>query len=217
MRVTEFRSLHATLAGLLIGLAGCRSIYYDAMEKFGYEKRDLLRSAVKAARGEQEDAGKEFKDALTQLQSVYGSSSSKLEKSYSRLKAEYDSCESETTAVKGRIDEMDRVASDLFAEWQKEISEMSDSSLASTSRARLGETRSRFASVSGALHRSYETMQPVLGKLRDHVLFLKHNLNAEAIGSLRAKADVIQGDIGTLLGRMSQAIAEADAFVKTLK
>jgi chromosome segregation ATPase len=176
-----------------------------------------LRSAVKAARGEQEEAGKEFKDALAQLRAIYGSSGSNLERSYDKLKAEYESCDAETKAVKGRIVEMDRIASDLFNEWQKEIGEMGDASLASTSRTRLSETRARFASVSSALHSSYDTMPPVLAKLKDHVLFLKHNLNAEAIGALRGKADIIQGDIQTLLGRMNQAIAEADGFVKTLR
>jgi chromosome segregation ATPase len=205
------------LAIIVLTFTSCRSIYYSAMEEIGFEKRDLLRSAVKAARSEQEDAGKEFKDALAQLRSIYGSSGSNLERAYDKLKAEYDSCDAETKAVKGRIAEMDRVASDLFSEWQKEIGEMGDASLASTSRSRLSETRTRFASVSSALHSSYNTMPPVLAKLRDHVLFLKHNLNAEAIGALRGKADIIQGDIQALLGRMNQAITEADGFVKTLK
>jgi chromosome segregation ATPase len=205
------------LAFVALSLSSCRSIYYSAMEEIGFEKRDLLRSAVKAARGEQEEAGKEFKDALAQLRSIYGSSGSNLERAYDKLKGEYESCEAETKAVKGRIAGMDRVASDLFREWQKEIGEMGDASLASASRSRLSETRTRFAAVSSALHSSYDTMPPVLAKLRDHVLFLKHNLNAEAIGALRGKADIIQGDIQTLLGRMNEAITEADGFVKTLK
>ena len=39
------------LAALAFTLASCNSIYYAAWEKLGYEKRDLLKSAVKAARG----------------------------------------------------------------------------------------------------------------------------------------------------------------------
>lgn len=217
MKFLPQRLLPAVLLCAVLSSVGCRSIYYDAMEKFGYEKRDLLRGAVKAARGEQQDAGKEFKDALAQLQAVYGSSGSNLERAYNKLKSEYESCEAETKSVKGRIAEMDRVASDLFIEWQKEIGEMGDPTLAASSRSKLSETQARFSSVSSALHSSYDTMPPVLAKLRDHVLFLKHNLNAEAIGSLRGKADVIQGDIQTLLTRMNQAITEADSFMKTLK
>ena len=47
------------LASLIFTLAACNTVYYAAWEKLGYEKRDLLKSAVKAARGEQKEAGEE--------------------------------------------------------------------------------------------------------------------------------------------------------------
>ena len=59
-------------------------------------------------------------------------------------------------------------------------------------------------------------MEPVLKQLKEQVLYLKHNLNAAAIGSLRGEATSIQNDIGRLLGQMNTAIAQADEFIKTL-
>ena len=59
-------------------------------------------------------------------------------------------------------------------------------------------------------------MEPVLSQFRDQVLYLKHNLNAAAIGSLRGTADTIQGDLQRLLKQMNASIAEADQFVQTL-
>jgi len=56
----------------------------------------------------------------------------------------------------------------------------------------------------------------VLRKFRDQVLYLKHNLNAAAIGSLRGQADNIQGDIQRLMEQMNRSIAEADRFIQTL-
>jgi hypothetical protein len=211
-RVLAMVCLCASLA-----LTSCRSIYYGAMEKIGFEKRDLLVRAVKNAKAKQKEAGGEYRDALQQLQAVYGRSGSNLEKAHDKLNAEYLACDAATKIVKHRIDEMDRVASDLFKEWQKEIGTMSDASLAGSSQTKLIETKARFAELSSALHNSYNAMPPVLDNLRDHTLYLKHNLNAEALGALRSKADVIQGDIQALLERMNRAIAEADAFVKTMK
>lgn len=210
------RRTFLTLAALP-AISSCRTVYYTAMEKVGFEKRDLLRRAVKAARGEQQDASKQYKDALTQLQAIYGRSGSNLEKAYDKLSAEYDACAAATKTVQSRIKEMDRVASDLFREWEGEIRQMNDTDLASSSRDKLANTRNRFAEVSSALHRSYEAMPPVLKKLNDHVLYLKHNLNAEALGALQGRADEIEGDIQALLNRMNTAIAEADGFAKTLK
>ncbi len=60
-------------------------------------------------------------------------------------------------------------------------------------------------------------MAPVLRQFHDQVLYLKHNLNAAAIGSLRSTADGIQADIQSLLGRLDQSVREADAFIGSLR
>jgi len=197
-------------------LAGCQTAYYATMEKFGYEKRDLLKKAVVAVRKEEQEAGTEFKDALTRLKEMYAFQGGDLEKTYNKLKADYDGCESQAKDVRKRIREMDQVASDLFAEWEKEIGTMQNASLASDSRRKLSETKSHFAGLSGNLHRAEATMEPVLTSLRDHVLYLKHNLNAAAIGTLRNEGVNIQGSIDRLIAQMNGSIAEADAFLKTL-
>lgn len=204
------------LASLAFTLASCNSIYYAAWEKLGYEKRDLLKSAVKAARGEQKEAGEEFKDALTQLQKLTGYRGGNLESAYNRFKGEYEDCEAQATAVRDQIREVDTVARDLFREWEKEIRQYESASLAADSRRKLADTRSRFEQLSSSLHAAEDTMHPVLRQFRDQVLYLKHNLNAAAIGSLRGKADNIQYDIQRLLEQMNRSIAEADRFIQTL-
>lgn len=206
----------ALVLGLFLALTGCQTAYYAAMEKFGYEKRDLLKKAVEAARGEQKQAQEEFKDALTRLKELYAFQGGNLEKQYTKLKSEFDSCESQATSVKKRIKDMDGVANDLFAEWEKEIGQISTASLAADSRQKLADTRSRFQQLSTSLHQSEASMQPVLRSFRDHVLYLKHNLNAVAIGSLKGEAASIQSDIERLIGQMNGSISEAEAFIKTL-
>jgi hypothetical protein len=204
------------LALCLFTLASCNSIYYAAWEKLGYEKRDLLKSAVKAARGEQKEAGEEFQDALTQLKKLTGYHGGNLESAYNRFKGEFEDCEAQATAVRSQIREVDTVGRDLFREWEKEIRQYENASLAADSRRKLADTRSRFEQLSRSLHAAESTMDPVLRQFRDQVLYLKHNLNAAAIGSLRGKADDIQGDIQRLLEQMNRSIAEADRFIQTL-
>jgi len=48
------------------------------------------------------------------------------------------------------------------------------------------------------------------------VLFLKHNLNARAIAAIRQEGVVVEAEITALIRAMEAAIAEADAFIKTL-
>ncbi|MDH4453144.1 MAG: DUF2959 domain-containing protein [Verrucomicrobiota bacterium] len=204
------------LASLVFTLAACNTVYYAAWEKLGYEKRDLLKSAVKAARGAQKETGEEFQDALTQLQKLTGYRGGNLESAYNRFQGEYEDCEAQATAVRSEIREVDTVARDLFREWEREIRQYENASLAADSRRKLADTRSRFEQLSSSLHAAESTMEPVLRQFRDQVLYLKHNLNAAAVGSLRGKADNIQGDIQRLLAQMNRSIAEADRFIQTL-
>lgn len=206
------------LAALLMtAVAGCQTAYYATMEKFGVEKRDLLKRAVEAARGEQKEAQQEFKDALTRLKEMYSFQGGDLEKQYTKLKSEFESCDTQAKDVRKRIKDMDGIASDLFTEWEKEIGQISNTTLASDSRRKLAETKSRYAQLSASLTQSETAMTPVLRSFHDHVLYLKHNLNAAAIGSLKGEATSIQNDIERLITQMNGSIAEADAFIKELK
>jgi len=49
------------------------------------------------------------------------------------------------------------------------------------------------------------------------VLYLKHNLNAQAITALEGELVTIQGDVSALIKEMEASIAEADDFINTLK
>ncbi len=48
------------------------------------------------------------------------------------------------------------------------------------------------------------------------MLFLKHNLNAQAISSLQDEFASVKADIALLVREMEVSIAEADAFIKAM-
>jgi hypothetical protein len=197
--------------------ASCKSTYYNTMEKFGVYKRDLLKDRVEDARNEQNKATEQFKDALTRLRELYGSPGGDLEKMYDRLKADYDRSESRANAVKERIAKVETVASDLFKEWEQEISTMENSRLAADSREKLRATREKYESLHTAMKRAEASMEPVLRQFHDQVLYLKHNLNAQAIGSLKGETVNIENEIQQLIKDMNNSIQQADEFIKGLK
>ena len=53
----------------------------------------------------------------------------------------------------------------------------------------------------------------MLRPLRDRVLFLKHNLNAKALGALTSELTSVEGNVDALVSELQQAIAEADAYL----
>jgi len=198
-------------------LTGCKSVYYGTYEKFGVYKRDLLKKEVVATRDSQEAASEQFKDALTKLKEVYAFDGGKLEKAYRGLESEYNDAESRAGKVRKQIADVETVGEDLFKEWESEIQQISTPSLASSSRQQLRDTRTRFDQMVAALKKAEQSMDPVLSKLKDQVLYLKHNLNAAAIASLRGEATNIQGEISALIADMNASIARADEFIKAMQ
>ena len=66
------------------------------------------------------------------------------------------------------------------------------------------------------MQRAEAKIQPVLAAFKDQVLYLKHNLNAQAIAALRHEFIEIGIDISQLIHAMEQTIAEASQFVSVL-
>jgi len=63
------------------------------------------------------------------------------------------------------------------------------------------------------MNKSTNGMYPVLAKLNDYVLYLKHNLNAKAIGSLSGEVISIEKDVAKLIKDMNASIDEAQNFI----
>lgn len=204
-----------TLA-VALSLAGCQTAYYGAMEKLGIEKRDILVDRVEDARGAQLAAKEQFEDALEQFIAVTDFQGGALEAQYRKLKAEYDASEAKAEQVRSRIRDVERVAKDLFAEWEKELGQFTSQDMRRSSERQLADTRSRYGVLIGKMRRAESKIEPVLDAFRDRVLFLKHNLNAQAIASLRADRAEVESDIATLVAEMNKSIAEADAFIRRM-
>ena len=202
---------------LLAALIGCRSTYYAMWETFGKEKRDLLKSNVLAARDDQKKASEQFKSALDRLKEVYQFDGGDLEKAYNRFNSDYERCVGRADDVRSRVSKVETIAGDLFKEWEAEIKTMSSPQLRDNSRTKLNETRQKYDSLHASMKRAEEGMAPILTQFHDQVLYIKHNLNAAAVGSLKGEAASIEKDIGKLISDMNSSIAEADKFIKTLQ
>ena len=208
------------LSLLLLSLSGCeacrkevREQYYDSLEKIGLEKREMLVKRVGKARNAQEEAQEQFEDALEQFQSLVGHDGGELEKMYDSLKGEYDDAEARAENVRDRIKKVENVALALFEEWRQEIAVFENASYRRESEQKLRDTKNRYSQLIETMKRAADSMDPVLNKLRDQVLYLKHNLNAQALGSLDKEADLLQAEIGKLITDMQASIAEADRFI----
>ena len=202
---------------LLVPLTGCESAYYGAWEKLGWAKRDILVDRVEETRDSQNAAKEEFKTTLERFQSLTNFSGGKLEAKYNELNSAYEDSKSRADEVSERIDAVEDVAQDMFSEWKEELKDYSDSKMRSSSEQKLRDTQQRYGELMALMRKSETRMQPVLAAFKDQVLYLKHNLNAQAIASLQTTAATIETDVAALIKEMDASIAEANEFISQMK
>jgi hypothetical protein len=210
--------LHLIIAAAVIWfLAGCESAYYKTMETMGYHKRDIMVDRVSEARDAQEEAKEQFESALEKFNSVLGLKGGNLQEKYDQLKDEYEKSDAKAAAVRNRIAAVEDVAEDLFAEWQQELSQYTSNSLRQSSARKLRETQKKYAQLISAMKRAERKIDPVLSAFKDQVLYLKHNLNAQAIASLQSELTSIETNVAQLIKEMETSINEANAFISSME
>ncbi|BBO80609.1 DNA repair ATPase [Desulfosarcina ovata subsp. sediminis] len=211
----RFRLVWLSMIFILFAVS-CQTTYYAVWEKLGKEKRHLLKDNVEKVREEQAEASDQFASVVERIKSLYGFDGGDLEDVYAELNQDYQTCEQRAEAVRDRIENVEQIAEDLFSEWAAEVDTIENVKLKAKSRASLLDTRDRFARLQRSMAKAEASMAPVLNNLRDYVLYLKHNLNAQAVGSLKREVADIETEVSALIGDMNRSIREAEAFAQTI-
>ncbi|WP_319553480.1 DUF2959 domain-containing protein [uncultured Vibrio sp.] len=197
-------------------LTGCQSAYYSAMEQVGYHKRDIMVDRVEDAKESQQDAQEEFTSALEALSALTNFDGGELEDVYNNINDKYEDSEKAAQDVRDRIAAIEDVSDALFDEWQDELDLYTSATLRRSSEQKLRDTKASYKTMLSAMKRAEQKMTPVLNTLRDNTLYLKHNLNASAIGSLQGEFSNLEQDIQYAIKQMNAAIAESDKFLQKL-
>lgn len=208
--------IHLAIISIAIALSGCSTAYYAAWEKLGVEKRDHLVDRVEDAQDAQEEGKEQFADALEQFKSVVEFDGGDLEKYYDSLNSELENSQEAAEEISSRIDDVEEVAEDLFKEWEEEIEQYTNANFKRDSASKLSETRSQYGRLLKSMRKAESSIEPVLTVLNDNVLYLKHNLNARAIASLKSELTTVNQNVDLLLANMQDAIDESNTFIQSI-
>ncbi len=205
----------------LMVLNGCatavQDAYYDMWSTIGIEKRDILVDRVEDAQDTQQEAQEQFVSALEEFSTLINFDGGELEDVYNDLKDQYEASANSAQEVSSRIDKVESVADSLFREWEEELGQISNANLRRDSERKLKSTQTKYGQLLRSMRRVESSMPPVLTALRDNVLYLKHNLNANAIGALQGEFSTIKKDINVLVGEMNTAIAQSNDFIQSIR
>ncbi|MBN1473840.1 MAG: DUF2959 domain-containing protein [Syntrophaceae bacterium] len=208
------------IAAVFIALLGCNScdrLYFNAMEKIGIDKRDIMVDRVKDARETQDKTKKQFVTAMEQFQSLVNFQGGNLEKEYKKLNATFKKSKTRAEEVRQRIKAVENVSAALFEEWRAEIKQYSNESLRRSSQQKYDLTHKKYTQLISAMKKAEAKLEPALAPLRDQVLFMKHNLNAKAIAGLNTEVVKVQANVDQLVKEMEKAITQADSFINALQ
>jgi len=186
------------------------------MEKVGVHKRDILIDRVENTKESQEASQEQFQSALERLTQLIQFDGKELQAVYEQLNDDYESSLKAAEAVSSNINKVEDVATALFEEWEDELQQYSNPSLKRESEKKLSQTKRQFEKLLRSMRTSESKMDPVLASLKDNVLYLKHNLNAQAVAAIRGEFTNLKRDIQTLITDMNRSIADSNRFIEQM-
>jgi len=209
--------LQLMVVASLMTLTSCSSTYYSALEQVGIHKRDIMVDRVINAKESQQEAQQQFTSALAAMTALINFDGSELEQQYNIIQDQYEDSKEAAEQVSLRIEKVEEVSNALFDEWQEEIGQISSVNLSRQSSLKLKETQRRYKKLINAMRKAERKMTPVLTALKDNSLFLKHNLNAKAVGALRGEMLAIKSAVSILIRDMNSAIEQSQKFIQLLE
>lgn len=198
-------------------LTACSTMYLEGLEKVGIPKRDVMVYRVEKARDTQQETKEQFKSALEQFTAATHFNGGDLEATYKKLNDAYEASVSKAEEVRNRIVDIENVSDALFTEWKQEITQYSSAALKQSSQKKLDTTQAHYRQLIASMKQAESKIHPILRVFQDQVMFLKHNLNARAIASLKGELGTIKSDVSALITSMEKSINEANAFIGTME
>ena len=208
--------LSVSMLIVILILTGCQSAYYSAMEKVGVHKRDILIDRVEETKDSQQESQEEFKSALERLTTLIDFNGGELQDTYNQLNDDYESSLKAANEVSTNINKVEDVAEALFDEWSDELEQYKSASLKRQSSKKLAATQRQFSQLLRSMRSAESKMEPVLSSLQDNVLYLKHNLNAQAVAAIKGEFTNLKRDIQLLMNDMNKSIEDSNKFIEQM-
>lgn len=134
---------------------------------------------------------------------------------FAKFVAASDASEEQGETLRDSVEPMRDAADALFRRWTKDMEAFGNSRMRQRSQTRLDETRTSYQSIVGASQAAQIALDAFHDDLRDHATFLRHDLNANSVASLRGDVRQLREQIEGLDMRFDATVAAARAYVES--
>jgi len=191
--------------------------WMKGLELIGNSKKDILVDRVTAAKDSQQEVAETFTSALEEFKALTGFDGGELETKYNRLNDAYERSKGAADKIRKHNTKVARASDRMLNEWRDELDEYTDRTIKRKSQEKLQATQKHCERLIDALMAAEERIKPVEQSLKEHVLFLKHNLNSEALASLDGELEKVSTDVDLLIDDMQASIDEATELINDLE
>ena len=105
----------------------------------------------------------------------------------------------------------------MFRDWEKELDAYTNQDLRQSSEDQMNQTHIQYLKLIRTMEIAAEKMNLVLDVFRDQTLYLKHNLNTQAIAALNQTLMRLCDDTDLLIQQMSVSIDEVSTFIAKMR
>ncbi|MEO8601876.1 MAG: DUF2959 family protein [bacterium] len=209
-------ALRALLTTGWLGLAGCSTVYYAAMEQLGWEPRDVLVSRVETARDALAEAKTRFLDALGAARAVQQATGRDAAAAQKQLRDAYAYANARAQTVRRRLAAVQSAAGELFTEWRDDVATTKDAAARARTQQLHDSAEARYQHLLTSMQSAADAMPPVLDALRDQVALHTATGSAPAANVAADGLAALERAVARSVDDFEQAIAEADVFIKQL-
>jgi hypothetical protein len=138
-------------------------------------------------------------------------------KLYRSLQKEMDTTESRRAEITRRSGLMANEAQALFKSWEASAAGIADEGLRRRSEERLAKTKASYEEIRTVGDKAGQLYAPVMKSLGDKVKYLGHDLNPEAVASLRPDAQKLNQQVQELVKAVDDTVATANRNIGALR
>ena len=136
---------------------------------------------------------------------------------YKKLQKEVATTEKKRAMVSTRNGEMNVEAGRLFKNWEGSTAAIQDPALRQRSQERLAVAKKRYSEIQANGQGAASLYTPFMKALQDQVTYLGHDLNPEAVATLKPEADKLNAQAKELYSAIDKTTAAANNNISQLR
>ena len=207
------RSVLVALASLAVGTA-CGSFRTERAE--GVQRVDDLLARVECVQVDAVVSKEAARNALNEISGLcspdFGGNP---EEAYAAFVEKIETSEKQAQALHQSVEPMTQTAEAIFAKWAADLQQFGNTTMRQRSQTRLDDTRARYQAVYSAAQSAMASFDAYNADLRDHALFLEHDLNATAVAELQNDVKDLENSMSALDARLDQVSNAARLYVES--